>query len=635
MWTSPLPLVLALAAASPALAGVKEVWWNITYVQNVNPDGLFDRRAIGVNGTWPPPPIEISTNDSLLVHATNSLTSPTSLHHHGMFFNSTPWYDGAVGVTECGIPPGATYDYVVPINSSGQWGTYWVHAHASGQYVDGLRAPVVIHPPKEVHQYDEEFTIVLSDWYHAEHAPLLKKFISISNPGGAEPVPDSALIYFSQNGTYLPPISGSSPAPVTSAVGFNENATLPFQPGKTYRLRIVNTSAFSAFFFYIDGHDMRIIEADGTDVEEYPIDLLTITVAQRYSVLVTARNDTSANWAIHANFDTDMFDKIPDGLQPNITSFITYAPDAPNTDLGFIDAYHDVPDLDLVPVVVEAMPTAQRTVELEVLFDTMQDGTNRAMFNQITYNTPIVPPVLSALTLGENSTAQVAYGDTSFVLDHLQVFDIVLKNGDAGKHPFHLHGHKMQLVGRSQDYTSDDPTLNPPIVEGQLNPMRRDTVQVPSMNSVTLRVVADNPGTWLFHCHIEWHLQAGLAVTFIEAPIELNDRAQHVLGPPAELVNQCAALGIPTSGNAAGHASITDLSGLPVGPFQQNNGWHAKGIWAMFGCVLTATLGMISVVWYALGGELTEEEMEHEARESHAKKLKRGKFFGLIKKKED
>ena len=58
----------------------------------------------------------------------------------------------------------------------------------------------------------------------------------------------------------------------------------------------------------------------------------------------------------------------------------------------------------------------------------------------------------------------------------------------------------MQLVGRSQDYTSSDPTLNPPLNESQPNPMRRDTAQVPSGQSVTLRVVADNPGVWFFHC---------------------------------------------------------------------------------------------------------------------------------------
>ncbi len=71
---------------------------------------------------------------------------------------------------------------------------------------------------------------------------------------------------------------------------------------------------------------------------------------------------------------------------------------------------------------------------------------------------------------------------------------------ERGCHFSHLHGHKVMIVGRSQDYTSTDPTLNPPIVEGQANPIRRDTVQIPSGASATLRVVADNPGVWLFHC---------------------------------------------------------------------------------------------------------------------------------------
>jgi iron transport multicopper oxidase len=73
-------------------------------------------------------------------------------------------------------------------------------------------------------------------------------------------------MYFAQNDCYLGPIAGTKPAPVTSHVGFNENATLPFEPGKNYRLRIVNTSAFAAFFFWIDGHELRIIEADGVRI---------------------------------------------------------------------------------------------------------------------------------------------------------------------------------------------------------------------------------------------------------------------------------------------------------------------------------------------------------------------------------
>lgn len=119
----------------------------------------------------------------------------------------------------------------------------------------------------------------------------------------------------------------------------------------------------------------------------------------------------------------------------DITSSVTYSPSASLTDLGFIDAYHDIDDVALVPVIQEPQLPATRTIELEVSFDTMDDGTNRAMFNQITYDTPLVPAVFSALTLGSNATVVTAYGPTSFVLDHLDVFDIVIKNSDAGKHP--------------------------------------------------------------------------------------------------------------------------------------------------------------------------------------------------------
>jgi iron transport multicopper oxidase len=77
---------------------------------------------------------------------------------------------------------------------------------------------------------------------------------------------------------------------------------------------VLNSGAFAAMWFWIDGHDMRIIEVDGVNVEPFEVDVLQIAVAQRYSLLITARNDTSSNWAIHANFDTDMFDTVPDTL---------------------------------------------------------------------------------------------------------------------------------------------------------------------------------------------------------------------------------------------------------------------------------------------------------------------------------
>jgi hypothetical protein len=63
-----------------------------------------------------------------------------------------------------------------------------------GQYVDGLRAPLIIHPPEEHYSYDGEYTVILGDWYHDEHGPLLNKFLSVANPGGAEPVPSARCL---------------------------------------------------------------------------------------------------------------------------------------------------------------------------------------------------------------------------------------------------------------------------------------------------------------------------------------------------------------------------------------------------------------------------------------------------------
>ncbi len=65
-----------------------------------------------------------------------------------------------------------------------------------GQYVDGLRAPLLLHPPagNETYAYDEDYTVALGDWYHQQHAPLAAHFVSDANPGGAEPVPGALAV---------------------------------------------------------------------------------------------------------------------------------------------------------------------------------------------------------------------------------------------------------------------------------------------------------------------------------------------------------------------------------------------------------------------------------------------------------
>ncbi|KAG0238875.1 hypothetical protein BGW42_000036 [Actinomortierella wolfii] len=559
--------------------------WNITYV-NVNPDGLFTRRAIGVNGAFPPPPINVKTGDTLVVNVLNQLDVPTSLHAHGLFHTSNTDMDGAAMVSQCPIPPGANFTYIIPIE---QHGTFWAHAHFRGQLVDGLRAPLILQSnTSEPYQYDEEYTVSLSDWYHQEHSVLVKEYLSPSNPKGMEPIPNSAL------------------------VNHQTNATFAFTPGKTYRLRIINMSALATFQVYIDGHDMDIIEADGIDVQRTTIKAFPIAAGQRYSVLVKAKDDTTSNFRLHGDMIlahssdshggggddgghdghgggggsdgghsghssdggssisasqmiSQYFSYMTAKPLPNATATILYSTSAPlaAAESPGRPAFDDA--ALLVPLSHMAATTAvDQTFTMTTEMKRLHDGTFRPLFNNITYVKPKVPTLYTALTIGKDFASNpLVYGKHSLpmVVRYNTWIEILINNNDEAEHPFHLHGHAFQVVGRSNKSGVHDPTKPYPYYN-LTNPLRRDTVLVLPMSSVAIRFKADNPGVWFFHCHMEWHVDAGLAATVIEAPEILSNGSYQ---PIPSHTKQCEALGIPYRGNAAGNEGL-NLTGEFTGP---------------------------------------------------------------------
>lgn len=228
------------------------------------------------------------------------------------------------------------------------------------------------------------------------------------------------------------------------------------------------------------------------------------------------------------------------------------------------------------------------------MFSTLTDKSS-AFFNDVTYKMPKVPTVFSALTLGENATKPEVYGvnTNAFVLEAGEVVEIIVNNADPGKHPFHLHGHNFQVVSRSaEEYgffngsgNDDTPAI----------PMKRDTILVRPNGNLRLRFVADNPGIWLFHCHIEWHVFSGLVSTFVESPLAL----QKSLKIPDDHMAACKALGVPTAGNAAGNTIDPfnlDGANVPVGPIP--SGFTARGIVALVFSILAAFIGMAFIAWY-------------------------------------
>ncbi|WFD28472.1 hypothetical protein MNAN1_003483 [Malassezia nana] len=606
-------VILACVAAA-VNAKTVEYDWTIGYIPQVNPDGLQPRRAIGINGQFPPPIVNVNSDDTVRIHFHNRFGDGTgsTLHAHGMFFNRTNFMDGAAMLTQCPVPDGESFVYETlnspssPPDRQPQWGTYWMHGHYGGQYVDGFRLPNIIHNAQgEVHAYDDDYTLVLADWYHREHNDLLyKEFMNPKNPGGAEPVPDAPLVYLAHtpaNGTaeYLP--------------GFNDQITLPFEPGKTYRLRMINMAALSMFHVWLEGHDMEIIEADGVDMEPLPVDSVSLSVAQRYSVLVRARNDTDRDWTLHANMDPDMFDDVPDTLQLNVSAKVTYG--TPHAPLGVgratIDTYDAFNDTQLQPIMPMAPLQPIVSQDLNVVFTTYKDGINYASFNNITYVGPLTPSLLTMKT----ETAPLAmnpllYGPSSgaYVAPFQTVVEFVIYNWDAGSHPFHMHGTQFQVVHKSNDVMSSDPADNPPFIEGENpNPVRRDTVVVPAGGSARLRFVADNPGAWFMHCHIDWHLSSGLAMIVLVAP----DQVAQSMDVPDVIAQQCRQLGFSTSGNAGGiRHSITSFGALPAPPRPLVTGWTGTMIGTFIACIISALIGLATLCWYGWSTGPDDDEQD-------------------------
>ncbi|KAF4507294.1 hypothetical protein G6O67_005951 [Ophiocordyceps sinensis] len=569
---------LAALAASATLAAAATIThhFNITWVR-ANPDGAFERPVIGINGQWPIPRIDADVGDRIVIHVDNQLRNQTtSLHFHGLFMNGTAHMDGAAAVTQCPIPAGASFTYNFTIN---QPGTYWYHSHTHAQYPDGLRGPLVVHDRKFPYrdQVDEELVLTLSDWYHDEMQTLIPRFMTKGNPTGAEPVPNAALMNETQN------------------------LTVAVRPNKTYLFRIINMGAFAAQYLWIEGHKMRIVEVDGVYTRDAEADMVYISAAQRVSVLVETKADTAANFPIVACMDSSLFDVLPPDLNYNSTGWLVYDDTKAKPEPALVDELAPFDDMTLVPYDnMTLLPEPDRVVKLSVKMDNLGDGANYAFFNNITYVEPKVPSLYTALSTGHQANNSVIYGEYSqpFVLERGEVVQVVLDNLDPGRHPFHLHGHNFQAIHRSEEEGGIFEDTDPAKVRFPEMPMRRDTLVVWPNGNIVLRFRADNPGVWLYHCHIEWHVVSGLLVTFVEAPADLQ---KQLLALPEDHLDVCRLANIPTVGNAAGNtADLADLTGQnePHAPLPE--GFTARGIVALVFSCLVGNLGVCVVAWYGL-----------------------------------
>lgn len=519
------------------------------------------RIATAVNGQVPAPTLYWREGDTVTLRVTNRLAVPTSIHWHGVLVPAG--MDGVPGLSFEGIAPGETFTYTFPVKQSG---TYWYHSHSRFQEQTGLYGAIVIEPREGLRiKTDREHVVLLSDWTDGVPEQLFRKlklmsgFFNFNQPTVGDFKRDIDKMGLSgalekrkmwnrmrMVPTDLGDLTGTTQVPTALKYLVNgkspdSNWTGLFKPGEKLRLRFINGAATTVFDVRIPGLKLTVVAADGQDVQPVVVDEFRISVAETYDVIVEPQGDRA--YTVFAQ-SIDRSNHARATLAPHLgmTAEIPEM-DAPQwltmTDMmGAMGAMGDMGD-------------KKETGGMQGMGDMkgMQGmGGIKGM--------PKPPPVRHAVTeyspgvdmhvdsprtnlddpgpnLRDNGRKVLTYADLHTVggsLDsreptrdielHLtgnmerfmwsfdgQKFSearpvhfrfgerlrIILVNDTMMNHPIHLHGMWGELESPDGKFQ-----------------VRKHTINVQPAQRIAYRVTADALGRWAYHCHLLYHMEAGM-----------------------------------------------------------------------------------------------------------------------------
>ncbi len=456
-------------------------------------------RTWAYNGQVPGPVIRCTAGEQLEVDVTNRLSEPTSVHWHGLRVRND--MDGVPHLTQEPIPAGERMRYAF---TAPDHGTYWLHPHVGLQRERGLYAPLIIDDPREPGDYDVEFVVVLDDWLD-DVAASPEQVLSALRKGGMSPkyrtpvqagqIPDASRSWQYQvppGLTNLPPGAPSmSPASLMAAsVAFPFyllNGRLPTapqtfraKPGQRARIRVINAGGTSVFRLALGGHRLSVTHTDGFPVEPVTVDTLHIASGERYDMLVDLHDGAFPLAAVAEGHHAQALGVIRTASGP------TPAPDATPTELA--GRLLRLADLHATPEVQvdEREPEVSHPLQLI--------GSMRGFHWRIN---------------GETYDHQKPFtGVTPMPIREGQQVRMTMVNPTPMYHPMHLHGHTgtVRATGGIRSQRHPDAVLTP-IPNGT----RKDTLVVAPGQRVRMDFTADNPGQWLVHCHMPYHLATGMA----------------------------------------------------------------------------------------------------------------------------
>lgn len=483
-----------------------------------------------INGSIPGPVLRWREGDTVTLRVSNQLRDEdASIHWHGIILPAG--MDGVPGLSFAGIRPGETFTYQFDVTQSG---TYWYHSHSGFQEQRGVYGAIVIEPrePDPI-AFDREHVILLSDWsdenphrifsklkkqadyYNRNKRTLGTLLRDITRDGlGATLSERGAWGSMRMNPTDLADVGGATYTHLMNGATPAGNWTGLFKPGERVRLRVINGSAMTYFDVRIPGLKMTIVAADGQRVHPVSVDEFRVATAETFDVIVEPSGQDAFTIFAQA-MDRTAFAAGTLAVRAGLAAPVPALDPRPllsMADMGHGDhAGHAMPamaapkhprtessplvDMQATMVMsrledpgIGLRDNGRRVLSYSDLASTFPDPDGRDPGREIELH------LTGHMEKFAWSFDGVKFSDAEPLrLNYGERLRIVLVNDTMMTHPIHLHGMWSDLENDAGDFM-----------------VRKHTIDMPPGSRRTYRVRADALGRWAYHCHLLFHMEAGM-----------------------------------------------------------------------------------------------------------------------------
>ena len=500
--------------------------------------------AFAVNGSIPGPLVRLKEGEPVTLRVANHLAEDTSIHWHGLLLPFQ--FDGVPGVSFPGIKPGETFVYEIP--ALRQAGTYWWHSHSGLQEQAGHYGPLIVDPAgTDPVEADRDYVLMLSEFTplhpHTIMAKLKKgeEYFNRQKTSWTDDYPLSGADRRMWAGMRMMPtdiadVTGSTYTYLANGHAPSDGLEYLFKPGERVRLRVINGSAMSFFNLRIPGARMTVVQADGKNVRPVEVDEFQIGTAETYDIVVeptgkahtivaeamdrsgmavaTLTSRPGARAPVPPLRDPVLLTMKDMGHGGMDHSGMDHAAMGHDMPMGEIDnGAMNMRDTSKLPTDVKVGPGLDMVSADPV--DRMRDpglGLDKVGHRVLTYkdlaalepnDDPRSPSRSMEIHLTGNmerymwsfdGTKYNAVADRPIRFAFNERVRVKLVNDTMMAHPIHLHGHFFELVNGAD----------------RMHQPQKHTVIVQPGGSATFDVTMDEPGDWAFHCHLLYHMHAGM-----------------------------------------------------------------------------------------------------------------------------